>query len=168
MNNKIKIGEPIRVYFNNSTGSHSLCILNASYKFMFCACEDDFRFNGYTIRRFEDVDEVISNTKYQEIVKAEKIFDNIQVPDIKINSWKDIFNSLYDLNENIIVESEELDDNSFYVGRIEKVMDYGVTFRCFDSNAQWDKEAHVINYFHITSVTFKSSYINAYSKYVND
>lgn len=166
MINQIKPNELLRVYFKYSNNSYSLLPLKVNDKFMLCATDDVFMHDGYTIRRLEDIDEIRVYEKYQQMVKAEKIFDNIQTPDVKIDSWKDIFTSLYNLKENIIIECENMNENSFYIGKIEKIMDYGFTFRCFDSNGKWDERSDVINYLHITSVTFKSRYINVFSKYL--
>lgn len=168
MKDKIKLNEHIRVFFKDENGSHSLVPLKINDEFMLCAVDDVFMFDGYTVVRLEDIEEIHIRPKYREMLKGEKVFDNIEVPNITIDSWKDVFNSLYELNENIILESDDLIQNNFLVGRIEKVMEYGVTFRAFDTNGDWDKDASVISYSHITSVTFKSRYINVFSKYLNN
>ena len=168
MLNEIKLNEHIRVYFKNSNGSHSLLPLKINDEFMLCAVDDVFMFDGYTIVRLEDIEEIHIRPKYREMLKGEKVFDNIETPNVNIDSWKDIFNFLYALNENIILECDDLSENNFFVGRIEKVMDYGVTFRAFDTNGDWDNDASVLSYAHRTSVTFQSRYINVFSKYLNN
>ena len=63
MKNKIKLNEPIRVFFKYSNNSYSLFPLKANDKFMLCAVEYDFTFDGYTIRRLEDIEEIQEGTK---------------------------------------------------------------------------------------------------------
>ena len=167
MINRIKLNEPIRIYFKYSNNSYSLFPLKVNDKFMLCASEYDFTFDGYTIRRLEDIEEIQTGAKYQEIVKNEKIFNDIEQINVKIDTWKDVFSSLYNLNENVIIECEDLDDNMFYIGKIEKVNDGDLEFKAFDNNAIWDKNVNSIKYENITSVTFKSRYINVFSKYAN-
>ena len=164
---EIKLNEHIRVLFRYANGTLSLLPLGLSDKFMLCAIDDIFMFDGFTIRKIEDIDEIHINMKYREMLKEEKVFDNIETPDIKLDSWKEIFNSLYALDENIIIECNNSSEDGFFIGRIEKVMDYGITFRSFNTHGEWDKEAEVISYAHISNVTFKSRYINVFSKYLS-
>ena len=166
MLNQIKLKELVKVYFKYSNNSYSLLPLQINNKYMLCANEYDFMHDGYTIRRLEDIDEIQIDSKYQEIVKAEKIFEHIQTPNVKIDNWKDIFTSLYNFNENIIIETESLNNGTFYIGKIEKIMNNSLIFKTFDNNGVWDESSDTIKYIDITSVTFKSRYINVFSKYL--
>ncbi|MBQ9942912.1 MAG: hypothetical protein IJO67_00970, partial [Clostridia bacterium] len=61
-------------------------------KLFLCANEDDFILNGYSIRRFKDVEK----TEYQDgkilsMIKTEKIDAKIIVPDVDMTDWQTIF-----------------------------------------------------------------------------
>ncbi len=137
-------------------------------KFVLCVNEYDFAIDGYTIRKLDDIRKVVIDKKCQQIANDERIFSNIQVPNINIKDWNEIFSSLKNLNINIIVECEGIEQESkFYIGKIEDVNDEDINFRSFDNDGIWDNETEVIQYKDITSMTFKTRYLNVFSKYLD-
>lgn len=133
--------------------------------------EEDFILDGYSIRRYVDVEKVEDiGDKYQEILQKEGIVDNIQIPNIDITNWETAFNTLQKMNKNIIVEKESLneDECEFVIGKIENVNKKFVYVRHFDADGIWQEEPYKIPYTEITSVSFGTRYVEVFSKYLNE
>jgi len=140
-----------------------------SDKLFLGANEDDFLLDGFTIRRFRDVVKAeIKDDKCLEIFIAEGVVDNINVPDINLSDWYNVFVSLQAMNKNIIVEKESIDDEEwiFAIGRISRVTKTKVYMKHFDANGIWEKELWEIPFTEITSVSFGTRYVETFSKYV--
>lgn len=158
-------------YFRYDAYYWNLIPLKSSDKLFLSIKEDDFILNGYTIRRFKDVNKIKTKAdKCDEILKLEKVTDNINIPNIDISNWKTVFESLKIINKNIIVEKESLIDREweFVIGRIEKIYNKFAYIRHFDADGVWQDEPYRIPYTEITSVTFSSRYLNIFSKYVGE
>ena len=126
--------------------------------------------DGYTIRRFRDLKRAeIQNDLCHEILLKENIIDSIKTPKCDISSWEACFRSLAEHNENIIVEKECQSDgeSKFVIGRVGKVYKHFAYLRHFDADGIWQHEPFKIAYNEITSVTFKSRYVQLFSKYVD-
>ncbi|MHB1454658.1 MAG: hypothetical protein ACYCYM_12005 [Saccharofermentanales bacterium] len=167
-----------------SVNSHKLCrcyfIYKANYWYYFplkateklflSTEENDFILDGYSIRRFKDMTKVeIKNDLCDRILREEGIIDSIKVPEVDITNWETIFKSLMQLNKNVIVEKEDLDEDSeeFVIGRIEKITRQHVHIREFDADGIWQQDLCRIPYNEITSLTFGSRYVEMFSKYVD-
>lgn len=159
-----------RLYLNYDAYETYWFPLGASEKLFYVLKEDDFIINGFSIRRFCDLKkiEIKDDKKYNDILKAEKIFDGVIVPDIDLTNWHSVFMSLYRIGNNIIIEHESLieEEWEYYIGKIEKVLKTKVLFRHFDAEGNWQDEFYEIPFSRITSVTFDSRYVNVFSKYV--
>lgn len=143
--------------------------LKTSEKLFLSANEDDFIIDGFSVRRFCDIKNIeIKNDKCIEIIKCEGVLDNITVPEIDITNWYSTFLSLSKLNINIIIEKENLDDDEceFVIGKIVRVLKTKVVFNHFDADGIWQEDYYEIPYSQITSITFKSRYVDVFSKYV--
>lgn len=131
--------------------------------------EDDFALDGYTIRRYKDIKNIkLKNDKCDEILRREGVA--ITVPEIDIESWHTVFQSLKSLNKNIIVEKETLDGegSQFVVGKIENISKNFIWIYHFDADGIWDKEPTKCPYNEITSVSFATRYVDIFSKYVGE
>ncbi len=130
----------------------------------------DFVLDGYTIRRVSDVIAIkeIKQT-YLKIHIAEGNIQKLKTPDIDISSFASVFNFLLKSNENVIIEGTvpNKDEIFFFVGRILAVSDISIKFRSFDGAGKWSENILTIPYSSINAVTFRSSYVKTYSKYVN-
>ena len=137
---------------------------------LLCASEEEnFRFNGYTVLPFADIDEAEeSGGLYSRILSAEHVLDELALPPIDITSWRTLFDSVDALNENVIVEGEDPDPDMslFAIGRVEKVCASCVYLRHFDAEGVWEKEPWRIMYDEITGVTLRSRYAELMSKYL--
>ena len=146
-----------RVKFDYDDNTRFVFPLLTNDKLFLCANEDDFILNGYSIRRFKDVEKAeYQDGKIFSMVQAEKIDEKITVPNIDMTDWQTIFASLKEQNKNIIVENEkaEEDDYSFVIGRIIKTTKTKVVMQHFDADGIWEEEFYEVPYTKITSVSF--------------
>ena len=157
------------VYFRYDHYYWNLIPLKANDKLFLAVNEDDFILDGYTIRHFKDVKKVKAKEDMcDRILALEGVTDTIETPDINIDSWKTVFESLESTGKNIIVEKESLDDDEweFVIGRAERIYNRFAYVRHFDADGIWQEEPYRIPYSEITSNTFSSRYVDTFSKYV--
>lgn len=131
--------------------------------------EDDFILDGYSIRRFKDVEKVeIKDDKCLEIDYAEGLLENLVIPSVDITDWKTSLMSLQKIGKNIIIEKESpnQDEVEFAIGRVIKVLKNKVVFKAFDADGIWEDELWEISFPQITSITFGSRYVEVFSKYL--
>jgi hypothetical protein len=131
--------------------------------------EDDFILNGYSIRRFKDVEKVeIKNDKCLEIIYAEGLLENLVAPSVDITDWETALSSLQKIGKNIIIEKESLDEDEteFAIGRVIKVLKNKVLLKAFDADGIWGDQLQEISFPQITSITFASRYVEVFSKYL--
>lgn len=160
----------INAYFRFDKNYYNLIPLTFSDKLLLVINEDDFIFNGYSIFRFKDLTKVrIKNDKCDEILKNEGLTTNITVPNIDIDSWKTVFQSLREMNRNIIIEKQTIDDTDaeFVIGRIEKSYKNFAYVWNFDADGIWDDDPIKIPYSEITNIIFGSRYVDIFSKYID-
>lgn len=131
--------------------------------------EDDFIFDGYSIVRFRDINEIeLKGDFYEEILKREGLFEHIEIPVVRLDSWKTVFEDLYKMGKNIIIENESINDDEaeFAIGKIVHVYNNSIHFKHFDADGIWEENPLIIPYSKITKVTFGSRYVELFSKYV--
>ncbi len=169
INKSIEQRRLCRIKFDYDDNTWFVFPLLANDKLFLCANEDDFILNGYSIRRFKDIEK----TEYQDgkilsMIKAESIDAKIIVPDVNMTDWQTIFTSLKELNKNIIVENEKAEENedSFIIGRIIKATKSKVVIQHFDADGIWEEEFYEVPYTRITSVSFGTRYVETFSKYL--
>ena len=169
INSSIVQRQLCRVRFDYDDNTWFIFPLLANDKMFLCANEEEFMLNGYSIRRFKDVEKA----EYQEgkifsMIQAEKIDERISVPNIDMSDWQTIFTSLKEQDKNIIVENEKAEENedSFVIGRIIKATKTKVVMQHFDAEGIWEEELYEIPYSKITSVSFDTRYVNVFSKYL--
>ena len=133
-------------------------------KFVLGQEENDFELNGYTIRNFDELQKAeIKNDVCEEINRLNGVAEQIKAPQIDISSWQIIFNSLRECGEWAIVENEN--EDIFHIGIILKAGKNKLTMREFDADGKWQEETK-IPYIEITSVSFKTRYIDNWRKYL--
>jgi hypothetical protein len=131
--------------------------------------EDDFIFDGYSIVRFRDINEIeLKGDFYEEMLRREGLFDNIETPNIRLDSWRTVFEDLQKIGKHIIVEKESIDDDDseFAIGVIDCVYNNFMRFKHYDANGIWEDSPLIITYSKVTTVTFGSRYVEMFSKYV--
>ena len=103
------------------------------------------------------------------INKQNKLLEGIEVPNVNINSWNEIFKSLKEMDKIIIVENESLNPNEsdFVIGKIISVKAHKVHMKIFDADGEWEDGYLEIPFRFITSVSFDSRYCNQWQKHLN-
>ena len=131
--------------------------------------EKDFRLDGFTVRQISDVTsaEQIKGT-YLKIHQAEGNLARLSAPPINIKSWKHVFNSILASGEVVSIEGYLPNTASryFLIGRVLAGGEQGVRFRTFDGSGEWSDKPITVPFVSIFSMTFGSSYITTYCKYV--
>lgn len=136
---------------------------------LFCGAEEnDFQLNGYTIRRFRDVDTVeIQNDISLRIDRAEGIPAQIVVPFIDVTDWKTVFASPFLQARNITVEQAfPRSEPVLAIGRLEALREDHILIRHFDGDGVWERTPMKLAYDDITSVSFGTRYVDTFSKYL--
>lgn len=126
--------------------------------------ENDFELNGYTIRNLDELKKAeIKNDVCEEINRLNGVAEQIKASKIDISSWQSIFNSLRECGEWGIVENEN--EGKFHIGIIINAGKNKLTMREFDADGKWLAETK-IPYKEITSVSYKTRYIDNFRKYL--
>ena len=158
-----------RCSFKYSKSNYYYYVQDVSEKFFISLEEDDFIVDGFEIRKISDLKALeVRSDVCTQINEENKLLENKECPHINLNSWKDIFDSLFSLDMLVIVENEELDydKSDFAIGKIISVNNNNVEFKGFDPNGNWYDGIVVIPYRYITSVTFNSRYCNVWEDYL--
>ena len=131
--------------------------------------EKDFRLDGFTVRQLSDVTsaEQIRGT-YLKIHQAEGNLARLSTPPINLRSWRHVFNSIVASGETVSIEGYSPNSASkfFIVGRVLAVGEQGIRVRTFDGIGELAEKPITVPYANIFSMTFGSSYITTYCKYV--
>ena len=157
-----------RCYFKYDINYFYFYIFDFNNKFFLGLEEDDFITDGFQIRKISDMKKIeLKDDKCIEFNRQNKLLDGINVPKININSWKDIFKSLKELNRVIIVEDENINPKEceYAIGKVIKVKDSEVHLKVFDADGNWLDGYLVIPFRFISSVTFNSRYSVQWEKY---
>lgn len=130
----------------------------------------DYEFDGYMILRIKDITSVRSGEleRFSEyILKQEGLYDQIKMPMLTtLHNWKTILEEIKIQYNNILVESEDIEDGEIYIGKIQGLNNYSLEILCFDAMGRWNKEAVTIPYKKITAVRLEDRYTTVISKYV--
>jgi hypothetical protein len=142
-------------------------VLKTSGNLTLIAPEYDFCIDGYRIIRNDDIAvcKPTPTTRYgTRLMEKEGLTPDAEIASqIDLTDW---FTALLDLKrmaEFVIVENEG--EGDFLIGPIRRANKKSVTINHFDSRGRWT-EPRGIGYGDITSVTFRSRYINIYRKYI--
>lgn len=169
INSAVNSRKPCSVHLKYDAYYRYYFPLLVSDKLFLGAEEDDFILDGFHVRRFKDaIKAEIKSDKYLEIITAEGILDNLEIPDVDVTDWYSVFMSLSKMKKNVIVECEDEDPNKagFAIGKILKVCKNKVYIKHFDADGVWENEPVEIPFSEITLVTFGSRYVETFSKYV--
>jgi hypothetical protein len=127
----------------------------------------DFEYNGYRVVSFDD----ISGINYGETEKFyEKIHHDVAQPKDDLPDFTgaegmdDILKVLME-NDIVTVIECELDEDGYYMGKIEAVDEDTVTIKCFDGCANWFEEPVTVDIGSITMLTFLDRYSTTLAEY---
>lgn len=163
---KRKVGEDSFYYSNGY-------ILAKSSDFILMRQMLDFQLHGYCVFPISAVEHIRYNNfdrYFHKIVQWENLFEEaVNSPLIDLSNWYSVFRSIKKLTEFVIIENENPADETFDIGRIEKITQKAISIRYFDAKGLYDDELTTIPYDNnITIVQFDSPYINTFSKYLRE
>ncbi len=159
------------VYFWYDRQGWNLIPLALGEELFLSAEEKDFRLDGYTIRLFRDLDDVVvEDNIYNDILQKEGVLDTLATPPVNVASWETAFGDLQRLGENVIIEvvRPDSDEPHFVIGRVEIILKQSVFVRHFDADGAWQDRPVKIYYGDIESVTFASRYLRIFSRYIDE
>lgn len=165
----VKTRQPCRMYMEYNKEAFRYIPLKISEKLFLGAEENDFQFNGFSVRRIGDIEKIkVEEDFVANITMKEMNAEEMDIPDIDITDWESVFTSLEKWGRITIVEKEHTlrEECIFAIGKIEKVARKHVFLRYFGPDGMWDKEQWKIPYEEITSVTVGSRYAETYAKYL--
>jgi hypothetical protein len=134
---------------------------------------DDFDLAGYALLRLDDVTAARSEDVEAFTVRVLRDEDQLRHvgppdPPVPVSSWGDAFEALRASRRIVIVESEEFEQEEFYIGRIVRVQDDAVVVHHFDAIGTWDDEPTAIRFADITRVRFDERYTTVFEPYVGE
>lgn len=158
-----------RVRFTYNDYFEMLFPLSVSNDLFVSVIDRDFILDGYTVRRISDVVEAQDIRKtYLSLHMREGNLKKLTKPPIDITTFRSLFSSLIKMKKYVIIEGRISSTGEYYfvAGAPLGVNDSALKFRSFDGAGKWCENTVTIPYLTIESVTFDSSYISTYSKYI--
>ena len=146
-------------------------IIGTSNDFILFKEVDDFFVRGFLVFPIHQVSKIRRNKNdvfFDKICRLEGIKDSIKKPNIELNNWESIFNSIQKLGFNVIIINEISDEDTFDIGPILKVTSNEVTINYFDATGKFDEDLTEIQYSDITHIDFDDIYTNTISKYLKN
>lgn len=147
--------------FDNSKELGFVLAWNNYFTLIHIVDKDWYQLDGYcifqnkSVKKFRvyDKDEYFFN----EVVKLKKL-EPKPVPQVSIESWEVILQTVND-NFNLVgIESELIYKNQLNIGKIKKVNKKKFSLIEIDPEAEWDDFSTKYEFQHLTKVCFDSSY----------
>ena len=148
-------------------------------KFLMVADTCDYEYDGYIIIKWENIEEIEYNKRAifeSKIIKNENGKPDIEnVIDIKLDSYKTIFNHFLNKNENITIYCDSCPEKyvdedtttALNIGKIIEIKDDYIVFKRFDGVGKWYPE-NKIYYSDISEILFGDRYTRIMSKYTHN
>ena len=99
--------------------------------------------------------------KYNEIMRAEDVCNDLAIPDIDISSMKKVCRHFEKSGECISVET----DDDYYIGKVMQVSGKHILFEWFDARGEWYEPVR-IKISDIRLITYKSRYVQVFSEHI--
>ncbi|MBO4928500.1 MAG: hypothetical protein J5379_09675 [Clostridiales bacterium] len=131
--------------------------------------EQDFRLDGYVVRRLKDIVEINSKQDLtSEILESEGVTASVEKIDIDISSWEKALSYLSKHRLNAIFESEDRNSGNidYVIGRVEKIDDRYLYVRAFDYDGKWEEKPTRIAFSELVSISFGTRYVEIFTKYL--
>lgn len=146
-------------------------IIDSSNDFILFKEVDDFVIRGFLVFPIHHVSKIRRNKNdvfFDKICKLEGLKGSIKKPEIDLNNWESIFNSIKKLGFNVIILNEISEQDTFDIGPILKVTSNEVTINYFDATGKFDEDLTEIQFSDITHIDFDDIYTNTISKYLKN
>lgn len=152
----------INVFFSHDSYYYNLIPLKRSEKAAVAARDNDFQLDGFLIFPLSAVEDIRSKgRKYNEIMRAEGICNDLAIPDIDISSMKKVCRHFEKSGECISVET----DDDYYIGKVTQVSGKHILFEWFDARGEWYEPVR-IKISDIRLITYKSRYVQVFSEHI--
>ena len=140
-------------------------VLDYSDTLMLGVEEDDFQLDGFEVCKISQLKEIVLRDDLcTSFNKERRILDGVVKPEVCLDSWKTVMESLQRRSGFLIVENEDVDEGFFYIGKIREVRKSSVLLSWFDADGVW-YEATDIPFRRITRVIFDSRYAKRWEEY---
>lgn len=158
-----------RMFLKADPNCYSCFPLKSSEELFLYMDEQDFRLDGYVVRRMKDIVEINSKVDLtNDILESEGVTSQIQKIDIDLSSWEGMLSYLSHNRLNAIYESEDRNSGNidYVIGRIEKKDDRYIYVRGFDTDGKWEEKPTRIAFSELVSISFGTRYVEVFSKYL--
>lgn len=157
--------------FKNHEDNINGFLLNFSNNFILMQREIDFMLDGYCIIPKDKFD---STRRNKTDLIHKKILKKIGITQkeygikakLDLTNWNSVFKSLKKNDFFAIIECEDLEEPTFFIGPITRVNKKSVSIHYFDSTGQFDEKPVKVKFEDITIVVFDDRYTNTYRKYL--
>ncbi|MCL2052983.1 MAG: hypothetical protein FWG90_00865 [Oscillospiraceae bacterium] len=168
---KAKSGMKVaNIYLNYDRHYYNAIPLAIGESLVLSVLEDDFILDGYAVFRIKDITKIkVKNDLCNKIISDIGLLNEINPPNIDIQNWRVVFESIISMNINIIIEAKTQlgNDYDFYIGKVIKAGKNTAVFRHFDANGIWQSEPYKIPYSEIFNIKLLDRYSTVFSKYVS-
>ncbi len=124
---------------------------------------DWFQVDGYCIFQNKSVKKFLVYDKdyylLNEVIRVKKI-EPKPVPEISIESWQTILQTVNNNFNLVVVESELTYKNQCNIGKLEKIGKKSFSLFEIDTGADWDDTPEKYEFKHLTKVCFNRAYEN--------
>jgi len=132
----------------------------------------DFNLDGLMVLRLSDITKIESDKTdvfQTQILKDEGLYSQIDFEKkYDVNNWHTVFSSIGSKPGLVIVENETQSDSSdetFILGKIDKIDQDSVSILGFSGAANWYEESSKMRYKDISSAQVNNKYMNMYQRY---
>jgi len=165
-------GSVVAVYRDETGDSWSGIPVMTGPAIAVLARERDFALDGYVAiaaDQISGVEQYDDNDFIRRVMKGEHIYENCRRPDFfrGCRDWKELAEGiLRGFSGWCIAEcADEEGELCFYVGKILTLETNHLTLRPVGADGQWNKDAAVIPYEDLRTVSFGGNYLRVYRKY---
>ena len=164
--------EVVRVARNRLRGAASIGVpLAVSPELILLRPEENFHLDGYEVIRLADVDQVVrgeTELLTERILLGEGELP-LQPPSSvpPIASWTELFAWLSSDRVLVMLECEESEPSTLFLGTVVAVASGAVALRCLDRDGTWDEEPQLFRLAEVTRLRFGDRYSVMYGKYAS-
>lgn len=130
----------------------------------------EFYLYGFTIVPIKSMDEIHNDAADQfveYILRTEGIMDKVKLPyTLNLENWKGIFDSLMATGLPVTIQAEDLDEDYFFIGKVQRVDNDAVWIHHFDSEGVLAETWDMIPFDSINKVGFDEPFANMLSKHL--
>lgn len=143
--------------------------LQVSDELVLVATLDQFRFDGFSIFRWEDVEAIRSGDNerfFERVLRCDGLLERFPHPgSIRLERWPAVLRDIRALSRYAIIECEKLASPTFHIGELADVKPDAAFVRYVQANGVRDAEPTRIPLRDVTMVRWGEHYLEMYGKY---